>query len=135
MNRNQFTPLFCDLYHLTMAQAMFDEGTHNKIETYEMFIRKTPFQGSYLIAAGLGEVLEWLDNWHFSDEDIEYLKSQGFKKEFLDMIKTTPLSINMEAFREGEIVFPNEPIVRVTGPAWQAVMIETGILNIINAQS
>ena len=135
MNRNQFTPLFCDLYHLTMAQAMFDEGTHNKIETYEMFIRKTPFQGSYLIAAGLGEVLEWINNWHFSDEDIEYLKSQGFKKEFLDMIKTTPLSINMEAFREGEIVFPNEPIVRVTGPAWQAVMIETGILNIINAQS
>ena len=135
MKRNQFTPLFCDLYHLTMAQAMFEQGTHNKIETYEMFIRKTPFQGSYLIAAGLPEVLQWINDWHFSKEDIEFLKTQEFNPQFLHMLETTPLSIDMDAFPEGEIVFPNEPIVRVTGPAWQAVLLETGILNIINAQS
>lgn len=135
MIRNKFSPLFCDLYHLTMAQAMFDQGTHNNIETYEMFIRKNPFKGSYLIAAGLGEVLEWLNDWHYSDEDIDYLRSLGFKEDFLTMLKESHLEIDMHAFKEGEIVFPNEPIVRVTGPAWQAVMIETGILNIINAQS
>ena len=135
MIRNKFSPLFCDLYHLTMAQAMFDQGTHNNIETYEMFIRKNPFKGSYLIAAGLGEVLEWLNDWHYSDEDINYLRSLGFKEDFLTMLKESHLEIDMHAFKEGEIVFPNEPIVRVTGPAWQAVMIETGILNIINAQS
>lgn len=135
MKRNQFTPLFCDLYHLTMAQAMFDENTHNEIETYEMFIRKTPFNGSYLLTAGLGEVLKWLDNWHFEKEDIDYLKQLGFKKEFLLMLQNSKLEIDMDAFKEGEIVFPNEPIVRVTGPAWQTILIESGILNIINSQS
>lgn len=135
MKRNVFSPLFCDLYHLTMAQAMFDQGTHNKIETYEMFIRKTPFNGAYLLTAGLGEVLQWLNDWHYSDEEINYLKSLGFKDDFLKMLKESKLEIDMHAFKEGEIVFPNEPIVRVTGPAWQSVMIETGILNIINAQS
>ncbi len=135
MKRNLFSPLFCDLYHLTMAQAMFDQGTHNKIETYEMFIRKNPFQGAYLLTAGLAEVLEWLNDWHYSDDDIKFLRSLGFKENFLNMLKESKLEIDMYAFKEGEIVFPNEPIVRVTGPAWQAVMIETGILNIINAQS
>ena len=118
-----------------MAQAMFDQGTHNKIETYEMFIRKAPFNGTYLLTAGLGEVLKWLNDWHYSNEDIDYLRTLGFKEDFLNMLKNSHLEIDMHAFKEGEIVFPNEPIVRVSGPAWQAVMIETGILNIINAQS
>ena len=96
MKRNQFTPLFCDLYHLTMAQAMFEQGTHNQIETYEMFIRKTPFQGSYLIAAGLSEVLQWINDWHFSKEDIEFLKTQGFNPKFLQMLEKTSLSIEMD---------------------------------------
>lgn len=135
MERKKGTPLFCDLYHLTMAQAMFDNDTHNRTETYEMFIRKTPFNGSYLLTAGLGEVLEWLNNWHFEPEDIEFLRQQGFKESFLEMLSTARLELNIDAFREGEIVFPNEPIVRVTGPAWQAVMVEAAILNIINSQS
>ncbi len=135
MIRNTFSPLFCDLYHLTMAQAMYDQGTHARIETYEMYIRKAPFEGSYLLTAGLGEVLEWLSDWHFSDEDIQYLRELGFKEPFLKMLAETPLKIDMNAFREGEIVFPNEPIVQVTGPAWQAILLEAGILNIINAQS
>lgn len=135
MIKNKFSPLYCDLYHLTMAQAMFDQKTHDKIETYEMFIRHTPFEGSYLLAAGLGEVLEWLNDWHYSKEDIDYLRTLGFKEDFLNLLANARLEINMDAFREGEIVFPNEPIVRVTGPAWQAVMVEAAILNIINAQS
>ncbi len=135
MKRNVFSPLFCDFYHLTMAQSMFDNNTHNRIETYEMYIRKCPFEGSYLLTAGLGEVLEWLNDWHFSTEDIEYLREQGFKEDFLKMLSESKLEINMNAFREGEIVFPNEPIVQVTGPAWQAVILEAAILNIINAQS
>ncbi len=135
MIRNTFSPLFCDLYHLTMAQAMFDEGTHNRIETYEMYIRKAPFEGSYLLTAGLGEVLEWLNDWQFKPEHIEFLRAQGFKENFLKMLAESRLEIDMKAFREGEVVFPNEPIVQVTGPAWQAVILEAGILNIINAQS
>ena len=135
MQRNQFSPLFCDLYHLKMAQAMFKNNTHTKHEVYEMFIRKTPFNGTYLLAAGLAEVLQWLNDWHFSKNDIQYLKKLGFDKDFLKMLKDSKLKINMKAFREGEIVFPNEPIVQVSGPAWQVLMVESGILNIINAQS
>ncbi len=135
MKRNEFTPLFCDFYHLTMAQSMFDNDSHNRTETYEMFIRRCPFQGSYLLTAGLGEVLEWLNDWRFSTADIDYLRAQGFKEPFLQMLSESKLSVDIEAFREGEVVFPNEPIVRVTGPAWQVVMLEAAILNIINAQS
>lgn len=138
MDYNKFSPLFCDLYHLTMAQAMFDEGTHERNETYEMFIRKTPFEGSYLISAGLGEVLQWLDGWKFDKEHIQYLRSleePKFSEDFLEMLQNSKLQISMDAIPEGEAIFPNEPIARVTGPAWQATIIEAGILNIINSQS
>lgn len=118
-----------------MAQAMFDDNSHTTQETFEMFIRKNPFNGSYLLTAGLGEVLNWLNEWHYTNEDIAYLKSIGFKDDFLDMLKNSKLEISMKAFREGEIAFPNEPIVQVSGPAWQVLMVEAGILNIINAQS
>ncbi len=135
MKRNEFTPLFCDFYHLTMAQSMFDDNTHNRTETFEMYIRKCPFEGSYLLTAGLGEVLEWLNDWHFSTEDIDYLRKQGFHEPFLKMLSEAKLAVDVNAFREGELVFPNEPIVQVTGPAWQVVLLEAAILNIINAQS
>lgn len=138
MKRNEFTPLFCDLYHLTMAQAMFNEGTHNRQETYEMYIRKAPFEGSYLITAGLGEVVQWLDKWKFEPEHLDYLRSieePKFSEDFLKMLKDTKLNISMEAMPEGEVVFPNQPIVRVTGPAWQAMIVEAGVLNLINSQS
>lgn len=135
MKRNEFSALYCDLYHLTMAQSMFDNNTHNKEEVYEMYIRQNPFGGSYLLTAGLGEVLQWLDDWHFTPQDIAYLKTQGFKDDFLTMLSTAKLTVDIDAFKEGEVVFPNEPILRVKGPAWQAVMIEAAILNIINAQS
>ncbi len=79
---NQHTPLYCDFYHLTMAQSMFDNNTHNNRETYEMFIRRAPFGGSFLLNAGLGEVLEWVNNWEFSKEDIDYLREEGFKEDF-----------------------------------------------------
>ena len=88
------TPLFCDLYHLTMAQAWFLDGKANEKKTSEAFFRRCPFGGSYLMAAGLYEFAQWLNNWGFSDDDIKYLKSlknqdgtPKFKDEFLDFIK------------------------------------------------
>ncbi|MBR1373617.1 hypothetical protein IJ556_04105, partial [bacterium] len=68
------SPLFCDLYHLTMAQAWFLDGKAEEIKTSEAFFRKCPFGGSYLVSAGLGEFLQWLKNWHFSPSDIDYLR-------------------------------------------------------------
>ncbi len=69
------TPLFCDLYHLTMAQAWFADDKAEETKTSEAFFRKCPFGGSYLLAAGLAEFTQWLENWHFGKEDIEYLRT------------------------------------------------------------
>ena len=136
------TPLFCDLYHLTMAQAWFMDGKANETKTSECFFRKCPFNGNYLLAAGLAEFSEWLENWHFSDDDIKYLQKQTntdgskrFSDDFLSFIKNQPLQISIDAVEEGEIVFPNEPIYSITGPTWQVDMVEAALLNIFNSQS
>ncbi|MBR2922375.1 MAG: nicotinate phosphoribosyltransferase [Alphaproteobacteria bacterium] len=136
------TPLFCDLYHLTMAQAWFSDGKANETKTSECYFRKCPFNGNYLLSAGLAEFSEWIENWHFSDEDIKYLQNQTnadgskrFNDDFLNFIKNQPLQINIDAVEEGEIVFPNEPVYSITGPTWQVDMVEAALLNIFNSQS
>lgn len=136
------TPFYCDLYHLTMAQAWFKENKHLEPKTSEAFFRKCPFGGSYLISAGLGEFLQWADNWHVSGEDVDYLASLKnadnqplFNHDFLEFIKGQRLQLSINAVSEGEIVFPGEPVLSVTGPSWQVDMIESAFLNIFNAQS
>ena len=136
------TPFFCDLYHLTMAQAWFKDGKHMEKKTSETFFRKCPFGGGYLLSAGLNEFLEWVDNWHISEDDIKYLQNlknaEGgklFDEDFLSFLKNQKLELNIKAVREGEIVFPNEPVLSVSGPCWQVDMVEAAYLNIFNAQS
>ena len=136
------TPLFCDLYHLTMAQAWFLDGKAEETKTSEAFFRKCPFGGSYLLCAGLGEFIQWLDNWHFSKEDIDYLRQEKngdgtprFDERFLKFLEGQKLQVSINAVPEGEIVFPNEPIYSVTGPCWQVDLVEAALLNIFNGQS
>ena len=136
------TPLFCDLYHLTMAQAWFLDGKAEEIKTSEAFFRRCPFGGSYLLAAGLAEFSQWLNNWHFNDDDIEYLRSlknadgsNRFDEKFLEFVKNDKLRVSIKTVNEGEVVFPNEPIYSVTGPCWQVEVIEAALLNIFNSQS
>ena len=136
------SPLFCDLYHLTMAQAWFLDGKAGEIKTSESFFRRCPFGGSYLLAAGLAEFSQWLNNWHFSDEDIAYLRdlknadgSNRFSEDFLNYVKNDKLRVSIKAVNEGEVIFPNEPIYSVTGPCWQVEIIEAALLNIFNSQS
>jgi len=136
------TPLFCDLYHLTMAQAWFMDGKAEETKTSEAFFRKCPFGGSYLLCAGIGEFVQWLENWHFSEKDIEYLRSVKnangsckFNNNFLNFIKNQKLNISINAVPEGEIVFPNEPIYSISGPCWQVDLVEAALLNIFNSQS
>ncbi len=136
------TPLFCDLYHLTMAQAWFLDGKAEEIKTSEAFFRKNPFGGSYLMCAGLGEFVQWLENWHFTKDDIDYLRqeknadgSARFDKRFLEFIKDKKLQISINAVPEGELVFPNEPVYSVTGPTWQVDLVEAALLNAFNSQS
>ena len=136
------TPLFCDLYHLTMAQAWFLDGKAEDYKVSEAFFRKCPFGGSYLMTAGLGEFMQWLERWRFSKEDIESLKNdrnedgnRTFNDEFLQFLEGQELKITIRAVPEGELVFPNEPVYSVSGPNWQVELAEAALLNIFNAQS
>ena len=132
--------LWMDKYHLTMAQTSFLAGTAEKQSVSEMFIRANPFGGAYTVVAGLGPVLEWLADYGFSDENIAWLAadknadgSPTFTPEFLKWLQGQNLSLTIDAMPEGELVFPNEPIVRVSGPKWQVDRIEGALLNGINA--
>ena len=142
LDSSELNDPWMDFYHLTMAQTLFLDGQQNSQATFEMFIRRNPFKGAYTISSGLGPVLEWLNNYGFSDEFLGYLAGlkyengqPKFTKEFLEFLRDQPLQVTIEAVPEGELIFPNEPIVRVTGPEWQVGIIETAILNGINAAS
>ena len=134
--------LFCDLYHLSMAQSWFLDGKANEIKTSEAFFRRCPFGGSYVISAGLAEFVEWLKNWGFSQEDLNYLRSEKyadgspkFEEDFLKFIKDSKLQISIKTISEGKLIFPNEPVYSVTGPTWQVELVEAALLNIFNSQS
>ncbi|MDL2295944.1 nicotinate phosphoribosyltransferase [Lachnospiraceae bacterium OttesenSCG-928-E19] len=133
---------WCDFYHLTTAQTFWREDMHNQTDTFEMYIRKNPFKGGYTMAAGLAPVLEWLNKPRYSESQIKKLAKMKYKSgrpmfdpAFLEFIRNEPFQVSVKAVREGDLVFPNEPIVQVSGPKWQVLMVETAILNAINASS
>jgi nicotinate phosphoribosyltransferase len=125
--------LFTDLYELTMAQSYWK--TKNVLATFELFVRKLPQNRGYLIAAGLEDVCNYLQNFKFERDDLEYLKEKGFEEKFLKFLKKLKFTGDVWALEEGELVFPNEPIVRVTAPIIQAQIFETFMLNAINFQT
>lgn len=134
--------LWCDFYHLSTPYTLFLDGQHDVVETYEMFIRKNPFNGGYTLNAGLGIMLDWLRSWKFTDKHLDLLRKyktktgqQKFSEDFLNMLKNTPLKVDIDALPEGELIFPNEPFVRITGPSWQCGLLESAFLNGINSSS
>jgi nicotinate phosphoribosyltransferase len=125
--------LFTDLYELTMTQAYF--RGKNPRASFELFVRKFPPNRGYFIFAGLNEVCDFLLNFRFQKEDLEYLKEKGVAKDFLNFLKELRFSGDLWALEEGELVFPNEPIIRITGPIIEAQIFETFLLNAINFQT
>ncbi|VVB88359.1 Putative nicotinate phosphoribosyltransferase [uncultured archaeon] len=119
-----------DLYQLTMMKAYWKSG-HKPEATFDYFVRKIPV-GSYLVTAGLRYVLDYIENLHFEDDDIEYLRTQGFDEEFLDFLGDFKFTGDILAMPEGSIAFPLEPIIRVTAPIMEAQLVETYILNKMN---
>ncbi len=119
-----------DLYQLTMMQAYWSSG-HNPEATFDYFVRKIPF-GSYLVTAGLTYVLDYIENLHFEDDDIEYLRTQEFDDEFLEHLRDFKFTGDILAMPEGSIAFPLEPIIRVTAPIIEAQLVETYVLNRMN---
>jgi nicotinate phosphoribosyltransferase len=127
--------LFTDLYELTMAQGYYYSNKKDEQAVFDYFFRKNPFNGGYVVFAGLQDLLSILDDFCFFKEDIKYLRSQGFRSEFLDFLTNFRFRGDIFSVREGEIVFPNEPVTRVEGNLIEAQIIETLLLNILNFQS
>ncbi len=139
---NTSLSLLTDLYQLTMAYGYFKNDIHEKEVVFNLFFRKNPFKGGYTIAAGLDYVIEFLKNYKFTDDDIDYLRTLTgnddkllFSDDFLSYLKNMKFTCSIEAVKEGTIVFPHEPLIRVRGPIIQAQLLETTLLNIINFQT
>ena len=128
--------LLVDFYELTMANGFFKEEMRDKIVIFDMFFREVPDNGEYTIVAGLEQLIEYMGNLHFSDEDIEFLRSKNiFDEEFLAYLKDFKFVCDVWAMPEGTLAFPGEPLLTVRGPAIQAQMLETMVLLTLNHQS
>jgi nicotinate phosphoribosyltransferase len=134
--------LLTDFYQLTMAQGFWKTGFERKEAVFHLSFRHNPFGGGYSIACGLGTAMEFLNEFHFTDEDLDYLSGiKGyddkpiFEKEFLEYLGTLRFSCDLDAIPEGTMVFPHEPLLRIQGPVIQCQILETPLLNMINFQT
>lgn len=126
--------LLTDLYELTMMQGYF-KNQNKDIVVFDAFYRNNPCGGGYSICAGLQQVIEYIENLHFSSEDIAYLRGlKIFDEDFLEYLSTFQFSGDIYAVPEGSLIFPREPLVKVVAPIMEAQLIETAILNILNHQ-
>ena len=135
MDRQNLT-LLTDLYELTMMQGYFKNENQNKRVIFDMFYRTNPLEGGYAIMAGLEQVIKYVKELHFSEQDIEYLRSLNiFDEDFLKWAKDFKFTGDIYSIPEGTVIFPREPLVKVIAPIMEAQLLETAILNIINHQA
>jgi len=127
--------LLTDFYELTMGKGYLDGGNKDKIVYFDMFFRNVPENGGYAIMAGLEQVIDYLDNLRFTEEDLKFLSSYGFDDKFIDYLRNFEFTCDVWAIPEGSVVFPGEPLVKVRGPVIQAQLLETALLCTINHQS
>lgn len=140
--QNKDYALLTDLYQITMAQGYW---ACNKLEEqgcFHIFFREPPFQGGFAIASGMDHIAEVIENFSMSDENIDYLASLDapgggklFDPDFLEYLRNLELSVDIDAIREGTVVFPNDPFVRVIGPVLQCQLLETQLLNCVNFET
>ena len=127
--------LLTDLYQLTMGQGYFTEGKHTERAVFDVFFRPNKLI-TYSVAAGMEQAAEYLENLHFDGEDIDYLRSLGiFTEDYLSCLRDLRFTGDVTAVREGEIVFPYEPILSVSAPMLEAQLVETALLTFINHQT
>ncbi len=132
---NSHTALYTDFYQLTMAQGYFLSGRSNISAVFDYFYRENPFDGGYVVFAGLSDLLEVLQDFHFQQDDLDYLASLGFKEPFLKYLKDFRFRGTVYSVREGEVVFPLEPLVRIEGNIVESQVVETVLLNFLNFES
>ena len=134
-NTFQISGTYTDQYQLTMAQAYFSRGKLHEKAVFDYFFRSLPFEGGYAIFAGLENLLDILENLHFSEDDIKFMRDWGFDKDFINYIKNFRFKGSIFSAQEGDLIFPTRPILRVEGHIIEAQIIETLLLNILNFQS
>jgi len=135
MKKSMNLTMLTDFYEITMSNGYFEHGLKDKIVCFDMFFRRVPDNGGYALMMGLEQLIDYIKELHFDDEDIEYLEERNlFSDEFLDYLKNFKFSSDVWAIEEGTPIFPHEPIVKVIGPAIEVQFIETMVLLTINHQ-
>jgi len=136
MYKDDSFALHTDLYQINMVETYWEDNIHNRKAVFEVFFRKLPFNNGFGIFAGLEKVIQYLQDFRFSESDIKYLKDElGYKDDFLEYLKELRFTGTVRSMREGELVFGNEPIIRIEAPLAEAQLVETAILNIVNYQT
>ena len=136
MNKNINMTMLCDFYELTMGNGYFENGMKDRITYFDIFYRQNPDGAGFAIAAGLEQAIEYVQNLHFDDEDIEYLRGRNlFSEEFLEYLRNFKFSGDIWAVPEGTPIFPREPFMTVRAPAIEAQLMETFLLLTLNHQS
>ena len=128
--------MLCDFYELTMGNGYFQAGYQDRITYFDVFFRDVPDKGGFAVCAGLDQLIDYIENLHFDEEDIQYLRGKGlFSEAFLDYLRHFRFTGDIWAIPEGTPIFPREPVVTVRAPAIEAQLIETFTLLTINHQS
>lgn len=128
--------LHTDLYQINMAETYWQDNIHNQRAVFDLFFREMPFGSGFAVFAGLERIIDYIKNFYFSESDIAYLKEvMGYDEAFLDYLKTLKFNGNIKSVREGEIVFANEPLLRVEGSLAEVQLVESMLLNIVNYQT
>ncbi|MEM4704137.1 MAG: nicotinate phosphoribosyltransferase, partial [Candidatus Bathyarchaeia archaeon] len=127
--------LLTDFYELTMCAAYFASHREKEVANFDLFIRRLPPNRAFFLFAGLEQVLLYLKNVHFTQRQINYLKTQNLNSDFLDYLRGFRFTGEVWAVPEGTIVFPEEPLIRVTAPIIEAQLVETFLLNAVNLQT
>lgn len=128
--------LHTDLYQINMAQTYWSKGVHNRRAIFELYFRKLPFGNGYAIFAGLERMLQYLKDFKLSESDLAYLKDElHYNEDYIAFLRDLRFTGDVYSMREGELVFGNEPLVRVEAPIVEAQLVETALLNIVNYQT
>jgi len=128
--------LHTDLYLPRWMYIYWKEGRHNERAVFDVYYRSNPFEGGYVVFAGLENIIEYIQTLRFTEEDITYLQEMiGFPDEFKDELRQFKFNGSISSVKEGEIVFPNEPLIRIEARIFEAKLLQTAILNIANHES